>query len=68
MRRLTHFVPKTADRPTIAVRRTWGGETLLPIGKVDPGLRDVSMRLDLSKVPDMAREVEALGGSAQAHH
>ena len=43
-------------------------ETLLPIGKVDPGLRDVSMRLDLSKVPDMAREVEALGGSAQAHH
>jgi len=35
-------------------------ETLLPIGKVDPGLRDVSMRLDLSKVPDMAREVEAL--------
>jgi hypothetical protein len=36
-------------------------ETLLPIGKVDPGLRDVSMRLDLSKVPDMAREVEALG-------
>ncbi len=36
-------------------------ETLLPIGKVDPGLRDVSMRLDLPKVPDMAREVEALG-------
>ena len=36
-------------------------ETLLPIGMVDPGLRDVSMRLDLSKVPDMAREVEALG-------
>ena len=36
-------------------------ETLLPIGKVDPGLRDVSMRLDLAKVPDMAREVEALG-------
>jgi probable F420-dependent oxidoreductase len=36
-------------------------ETLLPIGKVDPGLRDVSMRLDLARVPDMAREVEALG-------
>ncbi len=36
-------------------------ETLLPIGKVDPGLRDVSMRLDLRRVPDMAREVEALG-------
>ena len=36
-------------------------ETLLPIGKVDPGLRDVSMRPDLAKVPDMAREVEALG-------
>jgi len=35
-------------------------ETLLPIGKVDPGLRDVSMRPDLAKVPDMAREVEAL--------
>ena len=43
-------------------------ETLLPIGKVDPGLLDVSMRLDLSSVSDMAREVEALGGAAQAHH
>lgn len=36
-------------------------ETLLPVGKVDPGLREVSMRLDLAGVPDMAREVEALG-------
>ena len=36
-------------------------ETLLPIGKVDPGLRDVSMRLDLRKVAEMAREVEDLG-------
>lgn len=36
-------------------------ETLLPIGKVDPGLRDVSMRLDLLEVGKMAREVEALG-------
>ncbi len=36
-------------------------ETLLPIGKVDPGLRDVSLRLDLRNVPEMAREAEALG-------
>lgn len=36
-------------------------ETLLPIGKVDPGLRDVSMRLDLRQVAEMAREVEDLG-------
>ncbi len=36
-------------------------ETLLPIGKVDPGLRDVSMRIDLARVPEMAREVEELG-------
>ncbi len=36
-------------------------ETLLPIGKVDPGLRDASMRLDLREVAEMAREVEALG-------
>ena len=36
-------------------------ETLLPIGKVDPGLRDVPTRLDLLKVPEMAREVEELG-------
>lgn len=36
-------------------------ETLLPIGKIDPGLRDASLRLDLLKVPDMAREAEALG-------
>jgi probable F420-dependent oxidoreductase len=36
-------------------------ETLLPIGKVDPGLRDVSLRIDLLRVPDMAREVEELG-------
>jgi probable F420-dependent oxidoreductase len=36
-------------------------ETLLPIGKVDPGLRDVSMRLDLLRVPEMAREAEDLG-------
>src|SRR5579875_2622432 len=36
-------------------------ETLLPVGKLDPGLRQVSMRLDLAKVPDMAREVEELG-------
>jgi probable F420-dependent oxidoreductase len=36
-------------------------ETLLPVGKIDPGLRDVSMRLDLRKVADMARDVEELG-------
>ncbi len=36
-------------------------ETLLPIGKVDPGLRDVSMRIDLARVADMAREVEEIG-------
>jgi probable F420-dependent oxidoreductase len=36
-------------------------ETLLPIGKIDPGLRDVSMRIDLARVPEMAREVEELG-------
>jgi len=36
-------------------------ETLLPIGKVDPGLRDAPTRLDLLKVPKMAREVEDLG-------
>ncbi len=36
-------------------------ETLLPVGKVDPGLRDAAMRLDLLQVPEMAREVEALG-------
>jgi probable F420-dependent oxidoreductase len=36
-------------------------ETLLPIGKVDPGLRDVSMRLDLLNAATMAREVEELG-------
>lgn len=36
-------------------------ETLLPIGKVDPGLRDASLRLDLLRVPEMAREAEALG-------
>jgi probable F420-dependent oxidoreductase len=36
-------------------------ETLLPIGKVDPGLRDVSMRIDLARVPEMAREAEAIG-------
>jgi probable F420-dependent oxidoreductase len=36
-------------------------ETLLPVGTVDPGLRDAAMRLDLLKVPEMAREVEELG-------
>jgi probable F420-dependent oxidoreductase len=36
-------------------------ETLLPVGKVDPGLRDVSLRLDLLKVPALAREAEDLG-------
>ena len=36
-------------------------ETLLPIGKVDPGLRDASLRLDLLEVARMAREVEELG-------
>jgi probable F420-dependent oxidoreductase len=36
-------------------------ETLLPIGKVDPGLRDASTRIDLARVPEMAREVEAIG-------
>ena len=36
-------------------------ETLLPIGKVDPGLRDASLRLDLLQVPAMAREAEEIG-------
>ncbi len=36
-------------------------ETLLPVGKLDPGLRQVSMRLDLAAVPAMAREIEELG-------
>ena len=36
-------------------------ETLLPIGGVDPGLRDVAMRIDLARVPEMAREAEGIG-------
>lgn len=36
-------------------------ETALPIGKVDPGLREVATRLDLASVPAAAREVEDLG-------
>jgi probable F420-dependent oxidoreductase len=36
-------------------------ETLLPVGKLDPGLREVSMRLDLATVSTLAREVEELG-------
>jgi probable F420-dependent oxidoreductase len=36
-------------------------ETLLPVGKLDPGLRQVAMRLDLAMVPALAREVEELG-------
>ncbi len=36
-------------------------ETLLPLGKVDPGLRAPATRLDISTVSDDARQVEALG-------
>jgi probable F420-dependent oxidoreductase len=36
-------------------------ETALPIGKVDPGLRAPDERIDLRRVPELAREVEALG-------
>jgi probable F420-dependent oxidoreductase len=36
-------------------------ETALPLGKVDPGLRQPAERLDLRGVPDQARELEALG-------
>jgi alkanesulfonate monooxygenase SsuD/methylene tetrahydromethanopterin reductase-like flavin-dependent oxidoreductase (luciferase family) len=36
-------------------------ETLLPVGKLDPGLRDTSLRLDLRQVPEMARAAEEIG-------
>ena len=36
-------------------------ETLLPLGKLDPGLRAADVPLDLARVPDDARLVEALG-------
>ena len=36
-------------------------ETLLPIGKVDPGLREPGTPFDLDTVAGQAREVEALG-------
>jgi hypothetical protein len=36
-------------------------EAPLPIGKVDPGLCDASTRIDLARVPEMAREVEEIG-------
>lgn len=36
-------------------------ETLLPLGKVDPGLRAPDARFDLSNVAEQARLVEALG-------
>lgn len=39
-------------------------ETLLPLGKVDPGLRAPETPLDISAVADDARTVEALGYDA----
>lgn len=36
-------------------------ETLLPLGKVDPGLRAPATPFDISTVADQARLVEALG-------
>lgn len=36
-------------------------EALFPIGKVDPGLRDVNHRVDLKDVPKLSRQMEALG-------
>jgi probable F420-dependent oxidoreductase len=36
-------------------------ETLLPIGKVDPGLREAATRLELLDIARMAREAEELG-------
>ncbi len=36
-------------------------ETLLPLGKIDPGLRAPNVPLDLSTVDEQARLVEALG-------
>ena len=36
-------------------------ETLLPLGKLDPGLRAPEQALDLDAVPDDASRVEALG-------
>jgi probable F420-dependent oxidoreductase len=36
-------------------------ETALPVGKIDPGLRQAEERLDLRRVSELAREVEALG-------
>ncbi len=36
-------------------------ETLLPLGKLDPGLREPEQALDLAKVQDDARLVESLG-------
>ena len=36
-------------------------ETLLPLGKLDPGLRASDMPLDIAAVPDLARLVEEVG-------
>lgn len=36
-------------------------ETHLPLGKVDPGLRETEVRLDVAGVPEAARQVEELG-------
>jgi hypothetical protein len=36
-------------------------ETLLPLGKVDPGLRAPEMPLDIARVFDDARALERLG-------
>ena len=46
-------------------RQNWGEkmkvETLLPLGKVDPGLRATETPLDISSVADDAQLVQALG-------
>ena len=36
-------------------------ETHLPLGKVDPGLRETAQRLDVARVPESAAMVEGLG-------
>jgi alkanesulfonate monooxygenase SsuD/methylene tetrahydromethanopterin reductase-like flavin-dependent oxidoreductase (luciferase family) len=38
-------------------------ETLLPLGKVDPGLREPDIPLDIRTVYDAAKQVEELGFS-----
>ena len=39
-------------------------ETLLPLGKLDPGLREPDTPLDITTVPSAAAQVEELGYDA----